>query len=98
MVIYLNQSRSLPQSKLECDLVIYLVLWMAMFLFQIAILEVDASLKWVSWQSKLKSDTYITEKEKTQLSGLTLKVVSYIEFWCEVKENEVWEILINLLV
>lgn len=44
-----------------------------MGLLETAIFEVDAFLKWMSWQSKLKSGTRITKKEKTQLSGYTLE-------------------------
>ena len=44
------------------SLLLYLVTWLAMCLFEIAVFEVDVSLKWISRQSKLKSDTCITKK------------------------------------
>ena len=46
-------------------LAIYLVLWPAVSLFEIAISDVDASLKWMPCPSKLKSGTCITKMEKT---------------------------------
>lgn len=56
MVSFPNKHRSLKQRSLgEGDnLALYLVLWLAMCLFKIAIFEVDACLKWMLWQSKLK--------------------------------------------
>ena len=44
-------------------LAIYLVLWPAVSLFEIAISDVDASLKWMPCPSKLKSGTCITEEK-----------------------------------
>lgn len=45
-----------------------------MCLFDTVIFEGDASLKWMPWQSKLKSGTCITKKKKKkQLSGLILQ-------------------------
>lgn len=41
-----------------------LVLWLPMCLFQIAFFGMNASLKWMTWQSKLKSGAYITKKKK----------------------------------
>ena len=58
-------------------LALYLVLWLAMCLFKIIIIEVDASLKWLPWQSKLNSGTCITQKKKQtnkkQLAGFILQ-------------------------
>lgn len=39
------------------SLVLYLVMWWAMYLFKVAIFEVGASLKWMPGKSKLKSGT-----------------------------------------
>ena len=38
-------------------------LWLRLCLFAMAIFEVDASLKWMPWQSKLKSGTCLTKNE-----------------------------------
>lgn len=51
------------------SLALYLVMWLARCLFERAIFEVDASLKWTPWQSKLKLDTFIP-KRKTNCQGL----------------------------
>ena len=36
-----------------------------------AVFEVDASLKWTPWQSKLKSSTCITKRENSTVSNYT---------------------------
>lgn len=41
----------------ENGLVLYQVMWLAFYLFEIAIFGVDASLKWLPWQSR--SGTYV---------------------------------------
>lgn len=80
MVSYLNQSRSLKQRKLECGLALHLVLWVALCLSQRAILEMGASLKWMPWQSNLKSGTYITKKRKPSGQGLQYKWLATSNF------------------
>ena len=46
---------------------IYLILWLAVCLLEIAkVLKLDASLKWMLWQSKVKSGIYITIKRKKE--------------------------------
>ena len=58
-------------------------LWLAMCLLQIAIFEVEAYLKWLPPQSKLKSGTFIT-KIKTECQGLHYTrqcKFSFIGFW-----------------
>jgi len=42
-------------------------MWLAFRLFEIAIFEVDASLKWLPWQSKLQSGTYIKIRKNTPI-------------------------------
>lgn len=71
MVSYQNQPRSQKQRSLngEGGLALYLILWLAVCSLDIAILEVDVSLKWILWQSKLKPGAGIT---KSQCLGFTL--------------------------
>lgn len=61
MAGYLNQSRFLKQRRLIArqggGLVLYLVLWPAVYSLQTAFREVETSLKWRPRQSELKSDT-----------------------------------------
>lgn len=47
---------------------LYLVEWQAVFI-EVAIFQAEASLKWMTLQSKLKSGILITIKKKTQLPG-----------------------------
>lgn len=80
MASYLNQPGSLKQRSLlvrkwgggsrESILALYLAVGLAMCLFEIEFIE----LKQMTWHSKLKSGTCITERNvcKSQLSGLTL--------------------------
>ena len=74
MVSYWNQPSSLKQGGLSrrrtpCSLS---SVWLAACLFEIAVFEVDASLKWMSQQSKLVSHLYSKKKGKNQPSGFTL--------------------------
>ena len=62
-------------------LALYLVVWPAMCLFKISFIEVDASLKWMPWQSRLKSSTCIT-KIKYNCQGL------YYNPPCDAKASE----------
>lgn len=62
-------------SVLGGSLAPYLTPWLAMCLSEIASFEVDASLKWMPQQAKLKSGTCITKK-KSQLSELTLQLLT----------------------
>lgn len=80
MVSYLNQSRFLKQKEAR--------VWPGSLstpldgrcLFQRAILEVDASLKWMPWQSKLISGTYIIKKRKSSCQGLHCKWLATSNF------------------
>lgn len=47
-----------------------LFVWMAMCLFESAIFEVDTSLRWMPWQSKLMSATCITKPKKSNCQVL----------------------------
>lgn len=58
-----------------------LVLWLLMRLSQIAFFGMDASLKWMTWQSKLKSGTYITkEKANCQAEATHHNIPSCLTF------------------
>ena len=55
-------------------------LWLAMCLFEIAVLEVMSYWSGMPLKSKLKSGTWVTKKCKLQLSGLTRQLGTSILF------------------
>ena len=68
----------------------FLVLCLAKCLLEIAIFEVDASLKWMPWQSKLVRHLHSKkkkkkQKQKPQLSGLHYNLEWY---WCPEKRYQ----------
>ena len=84
VVTYGNQPRSPKQrrlgpGRLGSVLVLDLVMWLELCLFEIAILEADASSKWIPQQSKLKLGTCRT-KTKNQLSGFMLPLIA-LRIW-----------------
>ena len=65
------------------NLALYLVLWLTRCLCTTAIFEVGVSLKWVSGQSDIKSDTCIakskSKKEKSTVSACITRSKSKIK-------------------
>lgn len=63
MISYSNQPASLDQRSVQGDsLVLFLIMWLAMCLLEIAIFEVDTPLKRIPHQSKPTLGTCITKK------------------------------------
>ena len=56
---------------MEGGLALYLVVWLTMCLFEIAVIEVDASLKWIPLQLKLMSGTCIMKRKQTKNATTT---------------------------